>query len=221
MIATPAPAPVPSAHPGFSPREELASGAVHGLGALLSVAGLAIMIALASPGGGPRLASALVFGVGLLMLYTASALHHLVSASRLKEALRIADHLCIYVLIAATYTPFALVTLRGRYGWWLFGVIWTLALAGVIAEAAWVHRPRWLAVTVYVTMGWTFIVAGRPLFGRLPRGGLALLVGGGVIYTLGTVFYLLHRVRFMHSVWHAFVLGGSICHFFAVAVYVL
>jgi len=201
--------------------DDVVSGILHGAGVLLSVAALTLLVVLAARSDGPRLASAVVFGVGLLLLYAASTLYHLAPGPRLRRAFKIVDHACIYVLIAATYTPFALVTLRGAAGWWLFGVIWALALAGVVVEAAWLHRPRWLSAAVYLLMGWLIVFAREPLLERLPAGGLALLVAGGLVYSAGTLFYVMHRVPYMHSVWHVFVLGGSTCHVLAVAVYVL
>jgi hemolysin III len=212
---------MPRQHRDSSLGEELASGVLHAVGATLSAAGLAVMLVQATHADPLRITSAVVFGLALLLLYSASTLYHLARRPRLKHALKILDHASIYVLIAGTYTPFALITLRGATGWWLFAVIWTLALAGVVAEAAWVHRPKWLSAAVYLTLGWMVVVAAEPLFRQLPRGGLALLFGGGVIYSLGTIFYVLQRVPYMHSVWHVFVLGGSVCHFLAVSLYVL
>ena len=201
--------------------EEIANGATHGVGAILSVSGLTLLVTLAAPHGGVRLASALVFGLALLLLYTASALYHLIPAPRAKQALKVLDHAAIYLLIAGTYTPFTLITLRHSGGRWLFWVVWALAALGVACEAAWVHRPPWLSALVYVAMGWLVVLLVRPLSQALPAGGLWLLFAGGVAYTVGTVFYVLHRVPFMHSVWHLFVLAGSVCHFLAVATYVL
>ncbi len=201
--------------------EEIANGATHGLGAILSVAGLTLLVTLAAPHGGVHLASALVFGLALLLLYTASALYHLIPAPRAKHALKVVDHAAIYLLIAGTYTPFTLITLRDSGGRWLFWVIWGLAALGVACEAAWVHRPQWLSALIYVAMGWLVVLLVRPLSQHLPAGGLWLLFAGGVAYTVGTLFYVLHWVPFMHSVWHLFVLGGSVCHFLAVATYVV
>jgi hemolysin III len=213
----------PAARPSTSAasHEELANGAIHGVGAALSIAGLTLLVTLAAGRDARHLASALVFGVALLLLYSASTVYHLATGPRLKHAFKVVDHACIYVLIAGTYTPFALVTLRGATGWWLFGLVWTLAIAGVALETAWVHRPKAVAALVYLAMGWLVVGAHRPLFARLPDGGLALLLAGGLLYSFGTIFYVMHRVRYMHSVWHAFVLAGSMCHFLAVARYVL
>lgn len=202
--------------------EEIASSITHGLGALAAVAALAVLVvASASRGSARHVASTATFGTTLVLLYLASTLYHAVQEPALKRRFKILDHMGIYLLIAGSYTPFALVTLQGRLGWWIFGIIWGIAILGVALEAFWVHRPKWAMVATFVGMGWIIVVAMGPLAASLARPGLWLLVAGGVAYTLGTMFYLLKRVRYMHAVWHLWVLAGSACHFFAVLGYVV
>jgi hemolysin III len=162
-----------------------------------------------------------VYGIALVLEYTASTLYHSFPQERVKHVFKILDHCGIYVLIAGTYTPFTLVTLRGSGGLWLFGVVWSLAIIGIAVEAFWTYRPRWLSASVYLGMGWLIVLAIKPLVAALPSEGLWLLVAGGLCYTLGTVFYVMKRVRYMHAVWHLWVLAGSILHFLAVLLYVI
>ena len=206
----------------MSADEEVANAATHGIGALLALAGLVTMVAIAvSRGDGWHLVSAAVYGTTLVLLYGSSTLYHGVANPRAKRVLKLIDHASIYLLIAGTYTPFTLVTLRGPWGWSLFGTIWGLALLGVSLERLWLHRPKWLAAAVYVAMGWIIVVAMGPLVAHLARPGLILLFAGGAAYTAGTLFYVAKRVPYMHAVWHAWVLAGSACHFVAVLRYVL
>lgn len=206
----------------YSVGEEIANSITHGVGVALSIAGLTLAIALASLfGDGWQLGSAIVYGAALVLLYTASTLYHSVPFERAKHVLKIVDHSSIYVLIAGTYTPFTLVTLREAGGWWLFGLIWALAVAGIALEATWVYRPKWISVCIYVAMGWLIVFVMGPLIEHLPSPALWLLIAGGLAYTLGTTFYVIKRIRYMHAVWHGFVLAGSICHFLAVVLYVL
>jgi hemolysin III len=202
--------------------EELANAATHGLGAASAVAGLSLLVVFAVRHGDRWcLASAIVYGLSLVLLYAASTLYHGLPQPRAKHVFQILDHASIYLLIAGSYTPFTLITLRPRGGYWMFGLIWGLALAGVAAEAFWVHRPKWLSALVYVGLGWLAVFMLKPLAAELPRPGLWLLVAGGLAYTLGTAFYMLKRQRFAHAVWHLFVLGGSTCHFLSIFLFVL
>jgi hemolysin III len=192
------------------------------VGVALSIAGLTLLVALAAFfGDGRQLAAAIVYGVALVLEYAASTLYHALPWPTAKHVFKIIDHAGIYLLIAGTYTPFTLVTLRAGGGWWLFGVVWGLAAAGIAVEAAWTYRPRWASVLVYLAMGWFVVVAIRPLMAALPAAGLWLLVAGGLAYTAGTAFYVYKRVPYFHAVWHVFVLAGSVCHFLAVAMYVV
>lgn len=207
---------------GYSPREEFANVATHAVGALLSVVGLTVMVVLAAKfGTALHVATSAVFGVMLVFLYSASSVYHLLTEPKARHVAKIVDHAGIYLLIAGTYTPFTLVTLRGPWGVGLFVAVWALAVVGICAEAFWVYRPKWVSAVVFLAMGWMVTLASRQLFAALPSQGLWLLVGGGLFYSLGTVFYVMKRVPFMHAVWHVFVLAGSVCHFFAVTLHVI
>lgn len=209
------------AGPQYSVGEEIANVVTHGLGAVLSGAALATLVLLSTWFGDSwHIVSSAVFGTTLVMLYTASTVYHAVP-SRGKHVAKIIDHASIYLLIAGTYTPFTLITLRGPWGWGLFAAVWSLAVIGVVLEAAWVYRPKWLSALVYLAMGWMVVLSGRKLVASLPAGGLQLLIGGGLFYSLGTIFYVMKKVRYTHAVWHAFVLAGSVCHVLAVIFYVI
>ncbi|MBI5547949.1 MAG: hemolysin III family protein [Deltaproteobacteria bacterium] len=208
--------------PAYTFGEEVANAVTHGVGAAVSIAALTLMVAFAVLWGDAWcLAGSIVFGVALLLQYLFSALYHAIPHPRAKHVLKVLDHTSIYLLIAGTYTPFTLITLREAGGPWLFAIIWAIAVAGVAMEAFWVYRPRWSTAVGYVLMGWLIIFMVKPLLERLPVAGFALMLGGGIVYTAGTLFYVLKRVRYMHAVWHLFVIGGSVCHFLAVAMYVL
>ncbi len=205
----------------YSVGEEIANGVIHGIGVGLAVAGLVLLIVYSLDTDGWRLASAIVYGVTLVLEYTASTLYHSFPQPRVKHVFKILDHAGIYLLIAGTYTPFMLVTIRETGGWWLFVFVWSAAVIGISTEAFWTYRPRWLSVVVYMAMGWVIVGAIKPLTSSLEAAGIWLLVAGGLAYSVGTIFYVMKRVPYMHAVWHVFVLGGSICHFLAVMLYVL
>jgi len=205
----------------YSATEEIASSIIHGIGIVLSIAGLAVLAVRAGPAGEARqIASVGVYGTTLILLYTASTLYHSVSIERAKPVLRQLDHAAIFLLIAGTYTPFTLITLHGVWGWTLFGIVWALALVGIALVMKRVEK-RGLVIALYVGLGWIGLLAIGPLVEKLPAGGLWLVFGGGVCYTLGVPFYLWNRLPFNHALWHLFVLGGSILQFFAVLLYVL
>lgn len=206
----------------YSVGEEIANAVTHGVGVALTLVALVTLAILSAYSKDPwRIAGAVTFGVTLFLLYAASTLYHSIPDERARHVLKVLDHASIYLLIAGTYTPFTLVTLRDEAGLRLLGVIWGLALAGVGLESFWVYRPKWVSTIVYLVMGWLVVVVIRPLAAALEPAGLALLAAGGAAYTLGTVFYLAKRVRYMHMVWHLFVLAGSACHVIAVVLYVL
>jgi len=203
-------------------RDERWSAITHGAGAVLSVAGAAVLITLAAVwGDGWQLAGAIVFSVTLILLYTASTLYHAAPfKTALKARLMVLDHCAIYLLIAGTYTPIALVGLREHGGWWLFLAIWALALGGVVFKLLTRGRFRTLSTLFYVAMGWLAVVAIEPMTEQLSTWALVWIFSGGVAYTLGTLFYLSRRIRYTHTIWHGFVLAGSALHFAAVATQV-
>jgi hemolysin III len=210
------------AAPRYSLLEEIVSSAIHGMGIVLSIAGLAVMVAIATLYGDARhIASVAVYGTSLILLYTASTLYHGVPNQVAKPTLRALDHIAIYLLIAGTYTPFSLLVLKGAWSWGLFATVWSLAILGIVVELTSLKRFRLAAVGLYLGMGWSALAAAHPLFQHLSAGGLWLLFGGGAAYTLGVPFYLWKSLPFSHAVWHGFVLLGSVLHFFAVLLYVL
>lgn len=202
-------------------REELANSIISGVGFVFAVAGSIVLVARAGNYGTARhIVSCSVYGTTLIFLYAASTLYHSIHFPRAKAILRAFDHSAIFLLIAGTYTPFALVNLRGAWGWSLFGVIWGLATLG-IASQTWLRRWPVARVGLYVGMGWAVVVAVKPLFAAVAPGGLVLLLVGGLAYTLGLGFYAWRRLSYHHAIWHVFVLAGSISHFFAILFYVI
>ncbi|WP_114241300.1 hemolysin III family protein [Dyella sp. C9] len=211
-----------AALPRYAFGDELAACVIHGIGILLSIAGLATLVSYASLHGDTRaVVASAVFGSTLILCYTASTLYHSIPGAAAKRVLRTFDHIAIFLLIAGTYTPFTLVALSGAWGWGLFGTIWTLAIMGSALELGLLKRYRKLAVLMYVGMGWVGVVAFKPLSEHLQAGGMTLLLAGGAAYTLGVPFYLWRKLPYHHAVWHFFVLGGSVLHFLAVLLYVL
>ncbi len=202
--------------------EEIAHCITHGAGALLAIAGLAVLTAFASLRGNAwHIVSVSIYGGTLVLLFTTSTLYHGITSPHAKAVLRHLDHASIFLLIAGTYTPFALVNLRGPWGWTILAVIWTLAVAGVLMQTHLIRRAKWVNALLYVLMGWLVVVAIKPLVVAVETGGLVLLVAGGLAYTLGTAFYVWKRLKFHHAIWHGFVLLGSVLHFFAVLFYVI
>ena len=206
----------------YSFREELFNSITHGAGVILSIAALVLLIVFSSIyGNASHVVSCTIFGVTLILLYSASTLYHSIQKPQVKSVCKILDHSCIYLLIAGTYTPFLLVTLRGVLGWTMFAVIWFLALAGVLFKVFFVNRFKMLSTIAYLLMGWIIIFAIKPLIDSLPSGGVVWLIAGGLAYSLGVIFYAWKKLPFNHAIWHLFVLAGSMCHFFAVIFYVL
>jgi len=201
--------------------EEIVNSLTHGVGLVLSVVMLPVLVIAAVRGGDPwRIAAASVYGATLVLLYTTSTLYHAIPSARAKAVLRRCDHAAIYLLIAGTYTPFVLGPLRGTWGWSLFGVIWTIAVSGVVFKAVFGIRLQRLSTALYVVMGWLVVVAAVPLARQLPEWGLVWLLLGGLLYTGGVVFYARDdHIRFGHAVWHLFVLAGSAAHCWAVFAY--
>jgi hemolysin III len=207
----------PTPEPCYSRGEEWANRLTHGAGALLALVGLvALARSAAAHGTARQLLACSVFGGSLVLLYTSSTLYHTIPHARARSLLRVLDHSAIFLLIAGTYTPFTLVSLRGAWGWSLFGVVWTLAALGIALRLLLRRRPTGLFVGLYLAMGWCVVLAARPLAAALPPAGLALLAAGGLAYSVGVVFYLWQRLPYNHAIWHGFVLAGSAFHFFAV-----
>lgn len=194
----------------------------HLIGAGLAITGLVLLLSVAGITGDPwKIVSVAIYGSTLVLLYVISTLYHSLRG-KAKAVFQRLDHCAIYLLIAGSYTPFALVTLRGPLGWTIFGVNWGLALLGIIQENILGKRTRILSLGIYVTMGWLIIFAIKPLIAALPAAGMVWLAAGGVVYTLGIVFYVLDtRIPHGHGIWHLFVLGGSLCQFISILFYVI
>jgi hemolysin III len=194
----------------------------HLIGASLALAGLVILVVYASLKGDPwKIVSASVYGATLVTLYTFSTLYHSSARGKAKSIFQKLDHTAIYLLIAGTYTPFTLVTLRGAQGWTLFGVIWGLAIVGLSQDILLKKRNQILSVSLYVLMGWLALTAIRPLVRALPTMGVILLIAGGIMYTIGIIFYALDKkMKHSHGIFHLFVLAGSACHYFTILLYV-
>lgn len=206
----------------YTRKEEIANAVSHGIGALLSLSALAVLVVFAALNGDARhIVSFTIFGVTMLLLYVSSTLVHSFPEGKIKDLFEIFDHASIYLFIAGTYTPFTLVVLQGALGWTLFGVVWGIALAGVVFKAFFTKKFLFTSTLLYIAMGWIVIIAWKPLTAALSPEGLWLLMAGGIAYTVGTVFYVWRGFPFHHMVWHLFVLAGSVLHFFAVLFYVL
>jgi hemolysin III len=213
-------------HPGatmkktYTLREEIASSATHGLGVLLSTVGLVALVVMAMREGDPwKVVSFSIFGTSMILLYFASTMYHLIQHEQLKEVFRKFDHAAIYLLIAGTYTPFLLLNLRGPWGWALFGIIWALAVFGVIYKFLLIHKFHNLSVFIYIAMGWLGIIGFKPVIDAVGWDGVGLLFAGGMAYTLGVVFYMWERLPHNHAVWHLFVMSGTALHYAAVYFY--
>jgi hemolysin III len=202
---------------------EVINSITHGIGALASIFGLIYLVIMAGIYGTTwHVVSFSIFGSSMILLYTCSMLYHSFTKPNIKAILQKLDHSAIYILIAGTYTPFALVTLRGPWGWSIFGIIWGLAIAGIIFQLLFYkEKLRFVSSIIYLAMGWIVIIAIKPLLNSLPTGGLLWLLGGGLFYSVGVVFYLWRKLPFNHGIWHLFVLGGTVCHFFSIYQYVL
>ena len=209
-------------HRPYTVGEEIANSTIHGIGVALALAALGTLITFAGiSGDGFKIGASIVYAIALVLEYTASTLYHAFPQPTVKHVFKVLDHCGIYLLIAGTYTPFCLVTLRDKGGLLVFWVVWGLALAGIALEAFWAYRPRWLSALIYLVLGWIVVIAIKPLVATLAPAGLWLLISGGLAYTAGTVFYVLKRIPYMHAIWHIFVLAGSVLHFLAVLLYVV
>ena len=211
----------------YTVTEEISHSAIHAIGSHLGAAMLALMVVYGIQSGTHvawKVVSGTVFGLSIILLYSVSSIYHALTNERAKQIMEIFDHIAIYLLIAGTYTPFTLVTLRESspvIAWTIFGIVWGVALVGSINKLSNTGKWRKLSTLAYILMGWIVLIAIKPLIAAIPLGGLLLLIGGGLLYTLGTVFYLWRIMPFHHAVWHLFVLGGTICHFLCIQLYVM
>ena len=206
----------------YSVGEEIANALTHGIGALLAVAALTLMIVMSvEHSDTARVVSSVIYGSSLILLYLVSTLYHSIQSPRIKKLFQILDHCAIYLLIAGTYTPFMLISLEGTWGYALLITIWSLAIFGIVFKAIFHQQYAKVSLFTYLTMGWLCILVGGEMLTKIPTGGLLLLLAGGLAYTGGTIFFVLSHFPYNHAIWHLFVLGGSICHFFAIYRYVL
>ena len=206
----------------FSKREEVANATIHGIGALLSIAGLILLIIFSSLEGTVlHVVSFIIFGVTMLLLYLSSTLVHSFPEGKTKDLFEIFDHSAIYLFIAGTYTPILFHLIQGVLGWTLFGVVWGMAALGVVFKSFYAKKFLFTSTILYIIMGWLIVLAWKPLQQHLSGNGLTLLVIGGVLYTVGTVFYVWRSFPYHHAIWHLFVLAGSILHFFVILLYIL
>lgn len=207
---------------GYSPGEEIAHATTHGVGVALAIAGLAVMVSFSSLYGDAwHITSSSIYGATLVLCFSASTLYHGIPHPRAKRVLQQIDHAAIFLLIAGTYTPFTLVSMRGPWGWTLFGLVWGLAIAGMVLELATRGRYQRLSLAMYLGLGWLVLIAVKPMWATVDSGGLILLLAGGLCYSLGVIFYAWKRLAYHHAVWHLFVLAGALFHFFAVLFYVI
>ncbi|PGR84080.1 PAQR family membrane homeostasis protein TrhA [Priestia megaterium] len=206
----------------FTRGEEIANAITHGVGAVLSIVGLTLLIVLSSLEGTPwHVISFTIYGVTMLLLYVSSTLVHSFPEGKVKDLFEIFDHSSIYLFIAGTYTPFLFIAVKGTTGWTLFGIVWGIALAGIVFKAFFVKKFLFISTILYVFMGWMIVFAWDSLTQNIAHQGIVLLVVGGVLYTIGAVFYVWRGFRFHHMIWHLFVLGGTVLHFLAIILYVL
>lgn len=201
--------------------EEIANGLTHGIGAALSIAGLVLLVIFASKSGDKWLVVGFsIFGSTLILLYLISTVYHLIPHKKAKRVLQTLDHISIYLLIAGTYTPVTIGPMRGPLGWALFGLIWAMAISGIVLKVIFTQRFGNLSVLLYTAMGWLMVIAFKPVMDALPQDLFLWLLVGGIAYTAGLAFYFWERLPYNHSIWHLFVLAGSLSHFFGMLFYV-
>ncbi|GGF80555.1 hemolysin III family protein [Paenibacillus albidus] len=206
----------------YSRKEEVANAVTHGIGAVLSVAALVLLVMYASQNGTAwHVVSFSIYGATMLILYLNSTLVHSLREGKAKDFFEFLDHSSIYLFIAGTYTPLMLVAIRGTLGWTLFGIAWGVAVFGIFFKAFFVKKFLYMSTVFYIAMGWMVVIAWKPLSAVMDGGGMTMLLIGGLLYTLGTVFYVWRAFPYHHAIWHLFVLAGTAVHFFAVLIYVL
>ncbi len=206
----------------YTRKEEIVNAITHGIGAIFSVVALVLLVVMSALDGSVwHVVSFSIYGASMLLLYTASTLVHSFPEGKLKDLFEIFDHAAIYIFIAGTYTPFLFIVVKGALGWTLFGIVWGIALVGVFFKAFFVKKFLYLSTVIYIVMGWLAVFAWKPLMTTLPTDGSLLFIIGGVLYTVGTIFYVWRAFPYHHAVWHVFVLAGTAAHFFAILLYVL
>jgi hemolysin III len=210
----------PSSVRPFSLGEEIFHSITHGIGSGLSIAGLTLLVVIAVINRDVyQIVSFSVFGASLVILYLSSTLYHGLQQPKAKKVFKVFDHSAIYLLIAGTYTPFLLVALRGTTGWTLLVIVWIIALIGITLKIIFIDRFHILSVISYLLMGWLCVFVFGEMLINIPMGGIIWLAAGGILYTVGVIFYAMQKIPYMHAIWHFFVLGGSICHYFAVLLF--
>ena len=201
----------------FSKREEVANAVTHGVGALLAIAALVLLIVFAAlQGSAWHVSGFAIFGTTLVVLYSMSTLYHSLTHPGAKRLFRKFDHMSIFLLIAGTYTPFCLTALHGWLGWTLFGIVWFCAVGGIVHKAFYTGKAELISTILYIVMGWIVVFFIKPVYHYMSFEGFSFLLMGGFFYTLGAFFFIKDKIPYYHSIWHLFVLGGSVCHFFAV-----
>ena len=206
----------------YSLGEEIANSITHGVGALLAIAAIPLcVVAAVRSGGGLHLLAALVYSIFMLLEYVMSTLYHAIAAEKAKRVFKVLDHSFICLFIAASYSPYCLVTLVDCHGVALFAFVWAVAIIGVIAESFWVFRPRWISAVLYLCLGWSVVWFIPQLWVLLPAPGFWLLLAGGLCYSIGCIFYVLKKVPYMHSIFHVWILAGSVCQFLSICLFVL
>ena len=206
----------------YSEQEELANRLTHCVAAIFSLIGLVVLLVAASRTGDPyRIVSAAIFCGTLCVFYVISTLYHSIRHPRARYVFRVLDHAGIFLVIAGSYTPFTLVSLRAGRGWLLFGLVWGLAIAGIIFKSFMTHRLKFLAPVFYIGLGWMIVIDLEGLLTMVPMNGVRWLVAGGLFYTVGILFYAIDRIPYNHAAWHVFVIAGSLCHYLAVLWYVI
>lgn len=202
---------------GYTLGEEIFNSVSHGTGALLAIAGCAVLIVFcAVQKGAMEVVSASVYGASLIILYTMSTLYHALTNKTAKRVFQILDHNTIFLLIAGTYTPYTLCCLGGALGWTIFGIIWGAAVVGIVFSSINLNKFRKFSTFCYILMGWGIIFAIKPLYDSIPKFALIMLILGGILYSIGVIFYVKKNLRYMHSIWHIFVVGGSVLHYFSI-----
>lgn len=206
----------------FTKGEEIANAITHGIGAILSIVALVLLIVTSAIHGTSwHIVSFTLFGCSMLLMYTCSTMLHSLPAGRAKDIFEILDHSSIYYFIAGTYTPFLFLVIQGWLGWTIFGIVWGLAIGGTVFKSFFAKKFVFYSTLLYVLMGWLIVFAWKPIYHNLHPNGIALLIIGGLFYTLGSVFYVWRGFKFHHTLWHLFVIGGSVAHFFCVFLYLI